>query len=305
MSIPKKVTVTEVGPRDGFQSVKTWIETADKIAVILDLFAAGVDRMEAVSFISPKAIPQMRDAAEVVDAIRGRVDMDRVYALVGNLRGAQQAFDAGVRNITFVISASEAHNLSNVRRTPAESLALLAAVREELPSLHVKLALATAFGCPFTGEVGLDQIRFVLDGALALGVDDVCLCDTIGVASPLLTERLLGSLRELYGFDGALRWSMHFHNTRGFAAANTYAALKLGIDCFETAAGGLGGCPFAPGASGNMATEDLVYMLRDLGIECGVDLDKTLDAAERMSSSLNLCTDSRINRVTMNKIFPR
>ena len=305
MSIPKKVTVMEVGPRDGFQSVKNWIETSDKIAVILALFSAGVDKMEAVSFISPKAIPQMRDAAEIIAAIRDRVDMDRVYALVGNLRGAQQAVDAGVRNITFVISASEAHNLSNVRRTPAESLELLRAVRTELPSLHVKLSLATAFGCPFTGEVSLEQISFVLDGAMSLGVDDICLCDTIGVASPQLTEQRLLSLMERYGRDGNVKWSMHFHNTRGFAAANTYAALKLGIDRFETAAGGLGGCPFAPGASGNMATEDLVYMLRDMGIGCNVDLERTLDTAEHMNAALHLCTDSKINRVTMNKIFPR
>ena len=305
MSIPKKVTIMEVGPRDGFQSVKPWIETADKITVILNLFAAGVDKMEAVSFISPKAIPQMRDAAEVIAAIRDRVDMERVFALVGNLRGAQQAFDAGVSNITFVISASEAHNLSNVRRTPAESLELLKAVREELPSMHVKLSLATAFGCPFTGKVSLEQIRFVVDGALQQGVNDICLCDTIGVASPLLTEQILLSMRELYGFNGDVKWSMHFHNTRGFAAANTYAALKLGIDRFETAAGGLGGCPFAPGASGNMATEDLVFMLNDMGIDCNADLGKTLSAAEHMNLSLNLCTDSKINRVTMHKIFPR
>ena len=302
MPFPKEVKVLEVGPRDGFQSIGPWIDTSVKIQVIRALLDSDVDMIEAVSFISPKAIPQMKDAGEIIAALKGDVDMDRLFALVGNLRGAHQAAEAGLRNITYVISASEAHNRSNVNKTPAESVAQLRTIREELPGLHVKLSMATAFGCPFEGAVDISKLRFLIDSCLELDVRDICLCDTVGVASPMLTENVLTELQNSY--DG-VQWSMHFHNTRGMAATNTYVALQHGVDRFETAAGGLGGCPFAPGASGNMATEDLVYMLRDLDIHSNVNLDKVIGAAEMTVTSLNVCRDSKINTVTVNRIFQK
>ena len=305
MTLPNHVKILEVGPRDGFQSIKTWIETPVKIRVIQALLDTGVDMMEAVSFISPKAIPQMRDATQIVDAIRETVDMSRLYALVGNLRGAHQAVDAGMKNITFVISASEAHNLNNVNKTPVESIKALRDLRSELPQLHVKLSIATAFGCPFEGEVAYERIQYLVDSGLELGVNDICLCDTIGVASPLQTGKILDQLDVEYGLHKDINWSLHFHNTRGLAGANVYVALERGIEQFETATAGLGGCPFAPGASGNMATEDLVYLLHDMGIKTNIKIDKLIDVAKMLSDAIHVNRESKIDAVTVRKVFPR
>lgn len=303
MAVPKKVKIIEVGPRDGFQNIQTWIETSSKIEIIKALLAAGVDGMEVGSFISAKAIPQMRDIEEIIAALKGYADMSKVFALAANKKGVDRAVAIGVSRIAMVISASEAHNLSNVKKTPAESLEALALICQVYPDLHIKLALGTAFGCPFNGAVSKEQLFFVIDGALRQGIRDICLCDTIGVASPLLIEKVLDSVLDKYAAV-PINWSLHLHNTRGLAAANTYAALKRGIDCFETSVGGLGGCPFAPGASGNMATEDLVYMLTDMGIEVEADLNKIIAASEMIARQLSICTDSKINRITAHKVFP-
>ena len=305
MALPDRVSILEVGPRDGFQSIKTWIETPVKIRIIRALLDAGVDKMEAVSFISPKAIPQMRDAAEIIAALRGTVDMDRLYALVGNLRGAHQAADAGMKNLTFVISASESHNLSNVNRTPEQSVAALRELRAELPQMHVKLSIATAFGCPFEGEVGMDKLCYLIDSGLELGIRDFGLCDTIGVATPLQTGEILDELDGRYSLHGEINWSLHLHNTRGLASANAYVGLERGITQFETAAAGLGGCPFAPGASGNMATEDMVYLLQDMGIKTAVQLDRLIDVAGMLTQAIQVRRESKIDAVTVHKVFPR
>lgn len=302
MAYPKQVSIVEVGPRDGFQSIKSWIPTDVKIQAIEMLLDAGVDLMEGCSFISPKAIPQMRDADEIASALLGRADREKVFALIANKKGADRAAESKMKGLTVVISASEAHNMSNVRKTPAESLAELRDIRQSYPEIHIKLALATAFGCPFLGEVPYESICFVIDGALALGVKDICLCDTIGVASPNQVRSLLSDLIRKYEDDG-IDWSLHLHNTRGLAAANTLVALELGIDRFETAVAGLGGCPFAPGASGNMATEDLIYLLQELGIACNADIHKVIKVSEYLTQGIQCCGDSKINSVTVNKVF--
>ncbi|MDL2259494.1 hydroxymethylglutaryl-CoA lyase [Deltaproteobacteria bacterium OttesenSCG-928-K17] len=304
MSLPEKVSIVELAPRDGFQSIKPWIDTGGKIKVAEMLLAAGVDEIEATSFVSPKAIEQMKDAPEVIAALLPKVDSGRIIALAPNLKGVANAAAAGVRKAALVISASEAHNRNNVRRSPAESLDELEVIRRDFPQMHIKLDVATVFGCPFTGEVPQKDITFVIDRAVELGVLDVALCDTVGVASPMQTRRLLADLMDRYG-GRPINWALHMHNTRGLAAANTLVALEMGLNRFETAAGGLGGCPFAPGASGNMATEDLVFMLQEMGVKTNVDLSRVLDCAEYMKDVLGLQLDSKISRQTMNKVTGR
>ena len=305
MKYPSSVTVVEVGPRDGFQSIKPWIETADKIETCRRLLEAGIPLIECTSFISPKAIPQMKDAEEVAAALLAIPGAaDRLLALVGTKRGADRAYAAGVKKIAMVISASAEHNKNNVNKTPEQSLEELRATVSAYPDLYVKLDVATAFGCPFRGEVTMDEITFVLDGVIAAGIRDICLCDTIGVAMPDQVKSIFLALQQRYA-DKDVLWSVHLHNTRGMALANTIAAMEAGVTRFETAMAGLGGCPFAPGASGNMATEDLIYFLRESGVESGVDLDKIIDISKTITEKIGCCCDSKINAVTVHKVFPR
>jgi hydroxymethylglutaryl-CoA lyase len=272
--------------------------TDDKLMTARMLLDAGVAMLEATSFVSPKAIPQMQDAPLMIKTLVQEGWLERLVALVPNKKGADFAAASGLQRIGVVISASGAHNQSNVRKTPAESLEELSQIREEHPDLLIKLSLATVFGCPFDGEVPLEKIFFVADAAQALDVSEICLCDTVGVANPPQVKRIISAVRERY--PGA-SLSLHLHNTRGLAAANTVAALEEGIDCFETSVAGLGGCPFAPGASGNMATEDLVYLLGELGIECGVDLNEVIRASEFITQTIGVLPDAKINAVTRNK----
>ena len=305
MVYPKTVTIVEVGPRDGFQSIKPWIETEDKISTCKALLEAGVPLLECTSFISPKAIPQMKDAAEVSEALLAIPGAaGRLLALVGNKKGADRAAAAGIKKIAMVISASPEHNKNNVNKTPAESLDELRATIEAHPDLHIKMDLATAFGCPFRGEVTMDEITFVLDGVIEAGVRDICLCDTIGVAMPDQVKSIFLALQRRYA-DKDVLWSVHLHNTRGMAMSNTIAAMEAGVTRFETAVAGLGGCPFAPGASGNMATEDLIYFLRESGVESRVDLDKIINISKTITEKIGCCCDSKINAVTVHKVFPR
>lgn len=269
------VQITDVGPRDGFQNVKKFIDTDVKLTIIDKLCAAGVRSMELTSFVSPKAIPQMADADTVARTALEKYPELRAVALVPNLRGAQNAWEAGIREIACVISASEAHNKANVNRTVAESVAGLAQIRAALPEVRIQLDIATAFGCPFAGEVPAQAVLDLIEQAQDVGLGGVTLCDTIGVANPAQVQRLLSDIRWKYP---QLDLTLHFHNTRGMGLANIFAALELGLRKFETAVGGLGGCPFAPGADGNTATEDVVNMLCEMGYETGIDLDKYLEA---------------------------
>ena len=305
MKYPSSVTVVEVGPRDGFQSIKPWIETADKIETCRRLLEAGIPMMECTSFISPKAIPQMKDAEEVVTALLAIPGAaDRLLALVGKKKGADRADAAGVKKIARVISASAEHNKNNVNKTPEQSLEELKATVEAYPDLHIKLDVATAFGCPFQGDVSMDEITYVVDGAVEAGIRDICLCDTIGVGMPEQVGRIFRALQERYSGKG-VQWSVHLHNTRGMAMANTLAAMEAGVDRFETAVAGLGGCPFAPGASGNMATEDLIYFLNEAGIASGVDINKVISVSEDITGKIGCCCDSKINATTVHKVFPK
>ncbi len=282
MKIPQSVTIREVCPRDGFQSVKEFIPTEDKVKFIDTLAETGISIMEVTSFVSPKAIPQMADAAEVMLEFnkkwKGKVES---VVLIPNLRGAENALKTDPDWINFVLSASEAHNKANTRRTVDESLEELKRVAAIKGDTKLCVSVATAFECPFDGAVDPEVVIKVLDTIFEIGAQGVTLADTIGTADPFEVTRTLSMVREKYG---DYPFYLHLHDTHGMAMVNTMAALHLGFNSFDSAAGGLGGCPFAPGAAGNAATEDLVNCLERIGINTGVDLLKTISAARNMES---------------------
>jgi hydroxymethylglutaryl-CoA lyase len=277
-AFPDRAIITEVGPRDGLQSEPAFIGTDKKITLIQSLVDAGLHRFEVTSFVSPRAVPQMRDAAEVMASLSNRTDL-YLTALVPNLRGAEAAIEAGVDAMVLFASASESHNQKNVNRSRAESLQGFAQIAKLAEGTGTTLqgAIATAFGCPFEGEVDLGA---VVDQAMAyidLGMDYVTLGDTTGMATPALVIQRVQALRPVMG-DADL--ALHFHNTRGVGLTCAYAGLSQGVTHYESSIGGLGGCPFVPRATGNVATEDLVYLLHESGVETGVDLGRLIKAAE-------------------------
>lgn len=281
---PESVTIIDVTTRDGFQIQKDWIPTEFKTKVIDSLIGAGISAIEVTSFVSPKAIPQMADAAEIVAHMNAAHPKVAYSVLAPNLRGAENAQKAGATNINYVISASRAHNEANIRRTHEESLSDLGAITEALPDLKVNLAVATTFGCPFSGPVPTKITIDLIGEALKRGISSVTLADTIGVANPLQVKTVLGEIRAAYP---SLEIRLHMHDTHGMGLANMAAALEQGIRIFETAAGGLGGCPFAPGAAGNTATEDAINMFHRMGFSTGVDLEAYLSAVALIRENIN------------------
>lgn len=274
---PKKIEINEVAPRDGLQIEARFIPTDDKIRWIDALSTTGLRRIEATSFTSPKAIPNLRDAAEVVTGIQRRAGVD-ISVLVPNLKGMERALACQVDEINLVMSASDSHGLTNLRMTPEQSLEQFAAIVEasQGSGVFINASLSTTFGCPFEGEVPETRVLTLVEQLIALGIQGVTLCDTTGMANPAQVRRLCDAVLE--------RWpetpfTLHFHNTRGMGLANALAAWQAGINRFDASLGGLGGCPFAPGASGNVCTEDLVHMFAAMGVDTGVDLDALLDVA--------------------------
>lgn len=286
VKLPSSVEIIEVCPRDGFQNIKTPIPAATKIEIIDRLIDCGFQWIEATSFVHPKAIPQMADAAEVLQAVKskhaGKVGL---IALAPNLFGAQRAIEIGADAITFVISASEKHNLENTRQTIEKSLTAFAEVCKIKGNCKIRLAVATAFDCPFAGAVDPRQVISLVDAGLAAGADEVMLADTIGTATPLQMEALLNPIMAKYP---RISFILHIHDTQGMGLANVMTALNLGVTRFETAAFGLGGCPFAPGAAGNIATEDLVNMLHKMNIATGLDDEKIVAVARFIEEKLAL-----------------
>ncbi len=280
MTLPERVTITEVGPRDGFQIEPAWIPTDHKVEVVDLLSEAGLPRIEVTSFVHPKAVPQLRDAEAVMARIRRRPGT-RYAALVPNDKGAVRAVDAGVDEIHTVVSASESHNLANVNMTVAESLEKLRAVMQvaERARVPVGCGISTSFGCPFEGEVPLERLESVVRRLVDLGARAIGLADTTGMANPRQVQRTLEHL--LPRFPG-IEWTLHTHDTRAMAIPNILAAMECGVTHFDASIGGLGGCPFAPGASGNVCTEDLVHCLHAMGVETGIDLDRLLAVSRRV-----------------------
>jgi len=283
--LPARVEIIEVGPRDGFQILPDFIETADKIRIIDSLIQAGIRRMEVTSFVHPKAVPQMRDAAEVVRGIKR--NGCQCFAMAPNLKGAERAIESGVDMLNLVVSVSESHNLSNVRMRVEESLAGFPPVLElaRQAGVPVRASMATVFGCPFEGDVSPDRVVVVGRRLIDAGCIELNLCDTTGMANPRQVAHIADRARREFA-DAHV--AMHFHNTRGIGAANLVAALQNGINSFEASFGGLGGCPFAPGASGNVATEDMVNMLAEMGIETGINLMALVEAVREAERTLKM-----------------
>lgn len=280
-----EVRIYEVGPRDGLQNEKSPISTEAKLAFISLLADAGLREIEATSFVSPRAIPQLADADELMARLDRRAGV-RYPVLVPNERGLERAEAAGVEAVAVFTAASEPFTRANINMTISESIAAFRPVVERARERGwwSRGYVSTAFGCPYQGEVGEAAVVGVARQLVELGVDEVSIGDTIGVAGPADVRRVVNAL--LRAGIGAERLAMHFHDTRGTALANVTAALELGIRCFDSSTGGTGGCPYAPGAAGNLATEDLVYLLDREGMKHGVELDGVLAAARHISETL-------------------
>jgi hydroxymethylglutaryl-CoA lyase len=286
MANSESVLISEVGPRDGLQSVDRTMPTADKLAWIDALHAAGLREIEVCSFVPAKLLPQMADAADVVShslTLRGLT----VMALVPNLRGAEAALAAGVHKLTIPVSASAAHSLANVRKTREQMIDEVRAIarlrNERAPQVKVEAGISTAFGCTMQGAVDEDDVVWMAEAVVEAGVDEAGLSDTTGMANPAQVRRLFNRVRSAIGDRTG---AAHMHNTRGLGLANCLAAFDVGVRTFDASLGGLGGCPYAPGASGNVVTEDLVFMFEAMGISTGIDLEKLIAAREPLKAGL-------------------
>lgn len=285
MSTPT-VLISEVGPRDGLQSVKATMPTAHKFAWINGLYQAGLREVEVCSFVPAKLMPQMADAAEVVRHALTLPGLT-VMALVPNLRGAEAALAAGAHKLTIPVSASEAHSLANVRQTRVamvqEVRNILALRNERAPHVQVEVGMSTAFGCTIQGAVSDEDVVWLAAELVQAGVDEVGLSDTTGMANPQQVRRLFTQVRAAIGDRTG---AAHMHNTRGLGLANCLAAFDVGVSTFDSSQGGLGGCPYAPGASGNVVTEDLVFMFEAMGVKTGVKLDALMAARAQLQAGL-------------------
>lgn len=278
MNLPKSVTIKEVGPRDGLQNEKQSISTEDKITWIDSLSETGLSYIEVSSFVHPKWIPQLADASEVLKKIRRKQGVTYA-ALVPNKKGLERALEVEIDEVSIFMSASESHNQNNINKSIEETYPILEEVVKDakVAGKTVRGYLSTVIGCPYDGAVSPAQVRTVADRLFSMGIDELSLGDTIGVGVPTQVERLLEELLPHFNAD---QLAMHFHDTRGTALANIVKSLEMGITIFDSSLGGLGGCPYAKGASGNVATEDLLYMLHEMGIETGVDVDAIMTSAQ-------------------------
>src|SRR5258706_11066822 len=297
MALANKVKVGEVGPRAGLQNEKTPIDTAIKVELIDRLTRAGLPVVEATSFVSPKWVPQLADGAEVMARIRR--GPDTAYTVLGpNLRGLEAALEAGAREIAVFGAASESFSQRNTNCSIAESLERFAPVVKAARSLGVKVRgyVSCVIGCPYEGHIAPEKVSDAADRLFQMGCYEISLGDTIGVSPPGKTSRMLEAVARRVPID---RVAGHYHDTYGQALANIYASLGMGVAVFDSSVSGLGGCPYAKGATGNVATEDVVYMLDGLGIETGVNLDTLIDAGEFISAALGRASNSRVARALL------
>jgi hydroxymethylglutaryl-CoA lyase len=276
--VPDRVSIYEVGPRDGLQNERVVVPTPAKLRLIRALLDAGLTRIEATSFVSPKWVPQLADAVDLAQALRG-VEGAWLSALVPNARGLERAMEAGVREVAVFLSASESHNRANVNKSIAQTLD---AFEEVVPpaleaGMRVRGYVSTVWGCPYEGDVSIDASVRIAKRLRALGCYEISLGDTIGVGTPRRTRDVVGAFANELPLSAL---ALHFHDTRGTALANCLLGLELGVRTIDASIAGLGGCPYAPGASGNLATEDLAYLLDGMGIDTGVNLDKLLHAGQ-------------------------
>ncbi|MFA1507922.1 hydroxymethylglutaryl-CoA lyase [Priestia aryabhattai] len=280
IELPEKVIICEVAPRDGFQAEHEWIPTEEKISIIRQLAKTGIQSMEITSFVHPRAIPQLKDAEQVVESVQDLTNI-KFRALVPNVKGAQRAIDAGVKKLKLMLSATDSHSLSNANCSVEEAQKSFYPIIELAEKHNVKVggSISVAFGCPYEGKVAIERISSIVERYRMMGVKEISLADTTGMANPQQVYRMLGFLKQNY--PGTI-FSMHLHNTRGMAFSNVVAALQQGVIHFDSSIIGLGGCPYAPGATGNIATEDLVHGLSEMGIHTGIDLNKLIQAAKEV-----------------------
>jgi hydroxymethylglutaryl-CoA lyase len=291
--LPDRISLREVGPRDGLQNEDP-VPTSAKVELIDTLSRTGVQRIEAVSFVHPKAIPQMADADEVWGQI-DKSDAVRYSALVPNSRGASRAIAAHFTELEAVVSASDTHNRKNVNRGTEESLDDIAIIIDAAHQAGAtcQVIVSTAWGCPYEGEVPVERVVRTASRAVADGADSVSFGDTTGMATPGRVRALVGAFRSQHP---EVPLNLHFHNTRGTGLANVLTALELGVADFDASVGGLGGCPYAPGATGNIATEELIYMVEDMGVATGVDLEAMIDAAAEAERIIGRTLPSQVLR---------
>jgi len=286
MANEDKVLISEVGPRDGLQSVAAIMPTETKLAWIDALYDSGIREIEVGSYVPPKLLPQMADVSVVVRHAIKKPGLT-VMALVPNLKGAEKALADGVHKITLPVSASEQHSLANVRKTRVEmveEVKRVVALRDQAaPGTHIEVGISTAFGCTIQGQVSEDDVVWLACELEQAGVDEIGLSDTTGMANPAQVQRLFDKVRTKIG---SRTGAGHFHNTRGLGLANCLAAYQVGVKTFDSSQAGLGGCPYAPGASGNVVTEDLIFMFESMGVDTGVDLEKMMRARAIMHSGL-------------------
>ncbi|MBW1689798.1 MAG: hydroxymethylglutaryl-CoA lyase [Deltaproteobacteria bacterium] len=283
MNVPSRVNIREVAPRDGFQSLRDFIPTDQKLRVIEAVLQAGVWEIEATSFVSPKAVPHLRDAAELMARVPR--NGNTYAALVPNFKGAENAVNSGVDKLVVVISATEAHNQENIRRSIKQSLDDLDSIFTMAKDNDVAVigAIAVSFGCPYQGDVPEEDVFKIVKEYLERGAATIILADTTGMGTPHRVDRLV---REFQSAFPDTDYVLHFHNNRGTAMANLFAAILAGATSFDTSLGGIGGCPYVPQAAGNLPTEDVVYMLEDMGISTGIDLEGIIRAAQLLEKIL-------------------
>ena len=298
-SYPSRVKLVDVGPRDGLQNEKSPVPAAVKIELVHRLQDAGLREVEVTSFVSPKWVPQMADNAEVMAGIQRKPGV-RYSVLTPNLKGFEAALASRPDEVVVFGAASEAFSQKNINCSIAESIERFAPVVEaaRAAGIYVRGAISCAVGCPYEGEVAPERVAYVAQLMKQIGVQHVGVADTIGVGTPLKVQRAIEAALQHYALDDV---SGHFHDTYGQALANTLAALELGVWQFDTSVAGLGGCPYAKGATGNVATEDVVYMLHGMGIETGIDLDRLIDAGVYISDFLGRKTQSRAATAILNK----
>ncbi|MFL5286969.1 MAG: hydroxymethylglutaryl-CoA lyase [Rhodopila sp.] len=281
------VSICEVGPRDGLQIAKTRMTTDDKVAWIVSLAVAGLKEIEVGSFVPARVIPQLADTPEIVARVLETVPGLTVQALAPNLRGVQNAYNAGVHKISIPVSVSEGHSKANLNRTPAQSIEMMQEIMDWLKAQPRKVPVvagaSTAFGCSIDGVVTTAQTVALCKGLADAGVDEIMLADTVGYAYPAQIKEVVKATREAIG---PVLYGLHLHDTLGMGIANAVAGLEVGVRAFDSCLAGLGGCPYAPGASGNVVTEDLVFMLESMGFRTGIDIAKLLDARKVLQASL-------------------
>ncbi len=293
--VPKKINVKEVGPRDGLQNEKLLLPTEDKISWINALSRTGLSYIEITSFVHPDWIPQLKDAQEVADGINRHPGVTYA-ALVPNQRGLERALSAGIDEVSVFMSASESHNRKNINKSIEETFPVLQDVVDtaKCERKKVRAYLSTVFGCPYQGRVEIQDVMRICDRLFTMGIDELSLGDTIGIANPKQVDELLAKLLPRFR-EGTI--ALHFHNTRGMALANVWSALQHGVATFDASLGGLGGCPYAKGASGNLATDDLVFMLEQMGINTGVDEARLQNAAAFIEKRLGKTLPSQQRRL--------